>query len=60
MAAFPIGSAVLRIENRAERRATIEAIDTAPEEPIYHLIYSEGGDGWWPESALEAGELGTP
>ena len=49
-----IGDAVSRRENRPERRATVLAIDTGADEPIYHLAYAEGGDGWWPAGAIEA------
>jgi hypothetical protein len=53
MAKYSIGDPVLRIEDRPERRATIDAIDTTGPEPLYHLVYAEGGDGWWPEDAIE-------
>lgn len=49
-----IGDAVLRREDRPERRATVlEIDDTGGDEPVYHLAYAEGGEGWWPESAIE-------
>jgi hypothetical protein len=54
MTAFAIGDTVLRREDRPERRATVLEIDTGADEPVYHLAYAEGGDGWWPASAIEA------
>jgi hypothetical protein len=54
MVTYKIGDAVERREDRPTRRATITAIDASGEQPLYHLDYEEGGDGWWPESAIEA------
>ncbi len=53
MTAFAIGDTVLRREDRPERRATVLEIDTGTDETIYRLAYAEGGEGWWPELALE-------
>jgi hypothetical protein len=60
---YVIGDAVLRRENRTERRAVVDAVEENAIEdgmdgPIYHLVYQEGGDGWWPESAIEADSSG--
>ena len=49
-----IGAAVLRREDRPERRATVTAVEEGPDGPIFRLAYAEGGEGWWPEEAVEA------
>jgi len=54
MARWTIGDVVLRAEDRPERRATVLAVSEGPDGAIYGLAYAEGGEGWWPEAALEA------
>jgi len=56
MARWTIGDDVLRTEDRPERRARVTAVAEGPDGPLYGLAYAEGGEGWWPETALEAGE----
>lgn len=54
MIRFSIGDPVLRLEDRPERRAVVAEIDAGGETGTYRIVYAEGGDGWWPEEALEA------
>lgn len=58
MAHWTIGDAVLRREDRPERRATVVAVEEGVDGAVYRLAYEEGGEGWWPEAALEADEGG--
>lgn len=53
MAHWTIGDAVLRREDRPERRATVVAVEEGVDGAVYRLAYEEGGEGWWPEAALE-------
>jgi hypothetical protein len=48
-----IGQTVLRKEDREIRGATVLAIEGDGEEAICLIAYEEGGEGWWPQSALE-------
>ena len=54
MHSFAEGARVLRKEGRASRGATIMAVEENDGEPVYRIAYDEGGEGWWPEAALEA------
>lgn len=54
MARWTMGDEVFRMEDRPERRATINAVSETPDGAVYRLAYHEGGEGWWPEEALEA------
>ncbi len=57
MPLYSIGAAVLRREDRPERRATVveivEGVDDL-EAAVYRLAYAEGGEGWWPQDDLDA------
>jgi len=49
---FVVGQTVWRVET-TQRAATVLEIDTSdPLEVSYRIEYAEGGEGWWPESAL--------
>lgn len=56
MALYSIGQHVLRDEE-AKGGATVKSIQLPSEddpsgEVSYLVTYDEGGEGWWPESAL--------
>lgn len=51
---FAPGASVNRIEDRESVLATVVSVETTGEEPVYLIAYAEGGEGYWPESALEA------
>lgn len=48
-----IGQTVLRKEDREIRGATVLAIEGDGDDAICLIAYEEGGEGWWPQSALE-------
>lgn len=50
---FEIGQSVLRKEDRDVRGATVLAIEGDGDEAVCLIAYEEGGEGWWPQSALE-------
>lgn len=45
---FYIGATVHRNENITDPVATVIAINTSQNPPVLHLLYSEGGQGFWP------------
>lgn len=51
---FTLNDRVVRDELRESRGAAIVELDLSNEEPLYRLTYDEGGQGWWPHSALSA------
>jgi hypothetical protein len=54
MPSFAEGPRVLRKEDRASRGATIMVIEAGDGESVYRIAHDKGGEGWWPETALEA------
>lgn len=53
MAIYSIGDPVYRVDS-GSHAATVSALDLSSDEALYRLSYEEGGEGWWPESALYA------
>jgi len=50
---FEVGSRVNRVEDSPSLGAVVVEMYLSDE--LYYLIsYDEGGEGWWPESSLEA------
>lgn len=54
MAKFKVGDTVHRNENRADTAALVLEVLEDTDGFMYHIVYDEGGDGWWPETALAA------
>lgn len=49
---FVVGQTVWRVE-AVKRAAMVLEVDTSDLlEVCYRIEYAEGGEGWWPESAL--------
>ena len=51
---FDTGKRVMRREDRPIRGATVLAVAQAIDGPSYLIAYDEGGEGWWPQDAIEA------
>jgi hypothetical protein len=51
-----IGDRVRRVEDIAVTGATVLSVEDMgdPWGLVIFIAYDEGGDGWWPASALEA------
>ena len=45
---FYIGATVHRKEDIPDPTATVIAINTMQDPPVLHLLYCEGGQGFWP------------
>ncbi len=45
---FYIGATVRRKEDIPDPRATVIAINSSQNPPVLHLLYVEGGQGFWP------------
>lgn len=51
---FQIGQRVSRVEARTSTGAVVREVGLVDDQPNYRIAYDEGGEGWWPESALRA------
>ncbi|MBY6239801.1 hypothetical protein [Methylosinus sp. Sm6] len=51
--AIAIGNAVYRADS-GDNAATVLAIEEIDGETVYRLAYAEGGEGYWPSSAIFA------
>ncbi len=56
MAIFEVGAAIVRLEgNTAMVKATVVSVSELQlDKTMYLISYEEGGQGYWPESSLEA------
>tara|TARA_Y100000052_G_scaffold27547_1_gene36135 strand:+ start:175 stop:342 length:168 start_codon:yes stop_codon:yes gene_type:complete len=50
---FEIGDRVLRIEMRETCGATVVEVRSDEDGNHYRISYDEGGEGYWPENALQ-------
>jgi hypothetical protein len=56
---FQTGDRVRRIEDREITAATVLEIAETDGEAICLIAYDEGGEGWWPETALTLEAAGS-
>jgi hypothetical protein len=49
---FYIGATVRRNEPIADPEATVIAVNRGQSPPVLHLLYAEGGQGYWPADAV--------
>lgn len=49
---YQIGDRVERIENRDVTAATVIDVQKIGDDTILQLEYDDGGNGWWPSSAV--------
>jgi hypothetical protein len=50
---YQVGDTVRRMEDREQTLAVVLGVENLGSWQLLHLGYTEGGTGWWPESAVE-------